>query len=59
MTGFDDIKVGEKASLFCPVCEEERTFVWSAWKGTEFFGYPPEPEYGWVCTACGGKLLEP
>jgi hypothetical protein len=25
-------KIGEKKSLFCPDCEEERTFVWASVK---------------------------
>jgi hypothetical protein len=57
MTGTDRVKAGDKASLYCPVCEEERICEWSAWKGTEFYGYPPEEEYGWKCTTCGGRLL--
>jgi len=51
------VTAGDKASLYCPVCEEERICEWSAWKGTEFYGYPPEEEYGWKCTTCGGRLL--
>jgi hypothetical protein len=56
MSEADDKKPGEKTSLYCSVCEEERVFVWAAWSGVEFFGYPPENEFGWECTACGSKL---
>lgn len=52
-------KLGDKASLYCSVCEEEQTFVWEAWNGVEFFGYPPAREYGWKCTACGSRVREP
>jgi hypothetical protein len=54
-----DRKPGEKTSLYCPDCEEERTFVWAAWSGTEFFGYPPGQEQGWECTVCGSKVSAP
>lgn len=59
MTDAHDEKLGEKTSLYCVVCEEDRTFVWAKWSGVEFFGYPPEQEYGWECTACGSKVREP
>ncbi len=59
MTEGSDRKLGEKTSLYCTVCEEERTFEWVAWSGTEFFGYPPDREYGWECTECGSRVLEP
>lgn len=59
MTDAVEEKLGEMASLYCPVCEEERTFEWAAWSGVEFFGYPPEQEYGWKCSACGSKFREP
>jgi DNA-directed RNA polymerase subunit RPC12/RpoP len=52
-------KLGEKTSLFCPDCEEERTFVWTAWSGAEYFGCPPEKEYGWECTVCGSRVRVP
>jgi len=53
-----DKKLGEMSSMYCPDCEEERTFVWAVWSSVEFFGYPPEQEYGWVCSACGSKYRE-
>ena len=56
MTDALDEKLGDKTSLYCPDCEEERNFVWSAWNGVEFYGYPPEQEYGWECTTCGSKV---
>jgi hypothetical protein len=59
VTDAPDEKLGEKTSLYCSVCEEERTFVWAVWSGVEFFGYPPEKEYGWECTACGSKVRVP
>ena len=59
MTDTSDAKLGEKMSLYCSVCEEERTFVWAAWSGVEYFGYPPGQEYGWECTACGSKVRVP
>jgi hypothetical protein len=59
VTDARDEKLGEKRSLYCSVCEEERTFVWAKWSGVEFFGYPPEQEYGWECTACGSKVRVP
>jgi hypothetical protein len=59
VTDAHDEKVGEKRSLYCSVCEEERTFVQVVWSGVEFFGYPPELEYGWECTACGSKVRVP
>lgn len=43
----------------CSICEEERAFVWAVWSGVKFFGYPPEQEYGWECTACGSKTGVP
>lgn len=49
-------KIGEKKSLFCPDCEEETTFVWAEWSGEEYFGSPPEQEYGWECTVCGSRF---
>jgi len=54
-----DEKLGGKTSLYCSVCEEERTFVWTKWRGVEFYGYPPKEEYGWECTACGSKVQMP
>ncbi|NTV48450.1 MAG: hypothetical protein HGB32_09835 [Geobacteraceae bacterium] len=54
-----DKKQGEMTSLFCPVCEEERTFVWAVWSGVEFFGYPPEQECGWKCSACDSMFRQP
>jgi hypothetical protein len=59
VTDAHDEKVGEKRSLYCSVCEGERTFVRVAWRGVEFFGYPPEQEYGWECTACGSQVRLP
>jgi hypothetical protein len=59
MTDRSAVELGEKRSLFCPDCEEERTFVWTAWSGDEYYGYPPEQEYGWECTVCGGKVRVP
>ena len=59
MKDADDKKLDEKTSLYCEVCAEERTFVWVKWSGVEFYGYPPEQEYGWECTACGSKVLQP
>jgi len=59
MTDSKEEKMGEKTSLYCPVCEEELTFVWEAWSGEEFFGYPPQREYGWRCTTCGNKIRVP
>jgi hypothetical protein len=53
-----DEKLGEKTSLYCSECQEEQTFVWTVWSGIEFFGYPPEKEYGWKCTVCGSKVSE-
>jgi hypothetical protein len=52
-------KLGEKTSLYCHVCEEELTFVWSVWSGVEFFGCPPEQEYGWECSVCGNHIRVP
>ena len=52
-------KIGEKKSLFCPDCEEERTFVWGTWDGEEYFGSPPAQEFGWECTVCGSRFLFP
>lgn len=52
-------KIGEKKSLFCPDCEEERTFVWAVWDGDEYFGYPPAQEFGWECTVCGSRFALP
>jgi len=54
-----DEKLGEMTSLYCSVCEEERTFVWVVWSGVEFFGYPPEQEYGWECASCGSRVRVP
>lgn len=59
MTDAFDEKLGEKTPLYCPDCEEERIFVWAVWSGVEFYGYPPEQEFGWECSACGCKLREP
>ena len=59
VTDADDEKLGEKRSLYCSVCEEERTFVWAKWSGMEFFSYPPEQEYGWECTAGGSRVQVP
>jgi hypothetical protein len=59
MTDRSDKKLGEKTSLYCTVCEEERTFAWAEWSGDEFFGYPPKQEYGWECTTCGSKVRVP
>lgn len=56
MTVADDERLGEKTSLYCSDCAEERTFVWTVWSGVEFFGYPPTNEYGWECSACGNKV---
>ena len=59
VTDAPEEKLGEKMTLYCSDCEEERTFVWATWSGVEFFGYPPENEYGWECTACGSKIRVP
>jgi len=59
VTEAPDKKLGEKTSLYCPTCEEELTFVWAAWSGVEFFGYPAEQEYGWECTVCGSHIRVP
>jgi hypothetical protein len=59
MKDANDEKLGEKTSLYCSVCEEERTFVWTVWRVVEFFGYPPANEDGWECTACGSKVRVP
>ena len=56
VTNEPDEKLGEKTSLYCVVCEEEQIFVWAKWSGVEFFGYPPEQEYGWECTVCGSEV---
>ncbi len=56
LTNTYEKKLGEKMSMYCSTCEEERIFVWTKWRGVEFFGYPPEQEYGWECTACGSKF---
>lgn len=58
MTGEHDKKPGEMASLYCPDCEEEQTFVWTVGSGVEYYGYPPEQEYGWKCSVCGSILRE-
>jgi hypothetical protein len=58
VTEASDRKLCDKTSLYCPTCEEELTFVWAEWKGVEFFGYPPEQEYGWECTVCGSHISE-
>ena len=52
-------KLGDKKSLFCSECEEEQTFVRSAWSGVEYYGSPPVLEYGWECSVCGNKVLDP
>ena len=59
MTDAPDERLGEKTSLYCADCEEERTFVWAVWSAVEFFGYPPGNEYGWECTACGSRVRVP
>jgi DNA-directed RNA polymerase subunit RPC12/RpoP len=59
MTQAFDEKLGEMSSIYCPACEEERTFVWALWNGDEYYGYPPELEYGWKCSACGSEFREP
>lgn len=59
MTEATNKKKGEKTSLYCHVCEEEMTFVWTEWSGIEFFGYPPEQEYGWECAVCGSHIFVP
>lgn len=59
MTHEDDKKLGEKSFLFCPDCKGERIFTWEEWSGMEFFGYPPEQEYGWKCSVCGSTFSEP
>lgn len=58
MTHAYDEKLGEMSSMYCPDCEEEQTFVWAVWSGLEFFGYPPEQEYGWKCSICGNTFRE-
>lgn len=58
MTNALEEKLGEMSLLFCPDCKEERVFVWAAWSGMEFYGYPPEQEYGWKCTVCGSTYPE-
>lgn len=58
MTDVSERKLGEKISLYCSACEEERTFVWSAWSGTEYFGYPPSQEFGWECSVCASRVSE-
>lgn len=58
MTKALDEKLGEMSLLFCPDCKEERVFVWAAWSGMEFYGYPPETEYGWKCTVCNSTYPE-
>ena len=50
---------GRRRPCTVSVCEEERTFAWATWSGAEYFGYPPEQEYGWECTACGSKVRVP
>ena len=52
-------KLGDKTVMYCSDCKEERPFVWAVWSGVEYFGYPPDQEYGWECTACGSKLRVP
>lgn len=59
MTDAPDEKLGEKTSLYCSGCEEERTFVWTVGSGVEFFGYPPEKEYFWECVICGSQVRFP
>ena len=54
-----DDKLGEKTSLYCTECGEEETFVWVVGSGVEFFGYPPEKEYGWECSVCGSMVKKP
>lgn len=54
-----DEKLGEKRSLFCTECDEEQTFVRTAWSGVEYFGSPPAQEYGWKCSVCGSKVSDP
>jgi hypothetical protein len=56
VTDAPELRVGEKMSMYCSVCDEEVTFVWKKWSGEEFFGYPPTDEYGWECSACGGRV---
>lgn len=58
MTEHSVRQVGEVRSLYCQVCGEERTFVWTAWPGMEFYGYPSAPEFGWECSGCGNRLRE-
>lgn len=58
MTHTGDKKLGEISFLFCPECKEERIFVWAEWSGVEYFGYPPEQEYGWKCSVCGSTFPE-
>lgn len=59
VTDAPDKKLGEKTFMYCSDCDQERIFVWSAWSGEEYYGYPPEQEYGWKCSACGSKFREP
>ncbi len=59
MTDTNDERLGEKISLFCPDCEEERTFVWATWSGDAFYGYPAQREYGWECSICGSRVRVP
>lgn len=59
MNESSEAKPGDKCSLFCSVCSEERTFVWETWPGVEYYGYPPKQEQGWVCSSCGEKLPAP
>lgn len=54
-----DRKLGEKSFFFCPDCKEERIFIWAVWSGMEFYGYPPQQEYGWKCTFCGSTYPDP
>ena len=56
MSNANEEKLGENTSQYCTVCEKDRIFTWAAWSGLEFFGYPPEREYGWECTTCGSRI---
>ena len=57
MIDSEEGRLGEKTSLFCCDCAEERTFEWITWSGVAFYGYPGRPEYGWQCTMCGNRVL--
>jgi hypothetical protein len=54
-----DENLGEKRSLYCSECEEEQTFVRTVWSGVEYYGSPPVQEYGWECSVCGSRVLDP